>query len=163
VSQVALDLADHAGHRVGDERVAVVGVVAVDGRDQADPGRLAQVLLAGPAAAPVALGQPVGQAEVGHDDLPADLGVAGPGVLEEPGLDAVDGELVAGEDVTDGRDRPGRVDHRTLHRSVVHGGWADESIYDTSTPASHKPQQPGCGPGQAGGKVPALGTSAGTS
>ena len=44
VAQVALDLADHAGHGVGHERVAVVGVVAVDGRDQADPGRLAQVL-----------------------------------------------------------------------------------------------------------------------
>ena len=43
-----LELADHAGHGVGDERVAVVGVVAVHGRDQADPGRLAEVFGAGP-------------------------------------------------------------------------------------------------------------------
>jgi hypothetical protein len=31
VTQVALELADHTDHGVGDERVAVVGVVGVDG------------------------------------------------------------------------------------------------------------------------------------
>jgi hypothetical protein len=127
VAQVALELTDHAGHGVGDERVAVVGVVAVHGRDQADPGRLAEVLGAGPAAAPVALGQPVGQAEVGDDDLLADGGVPGGRVLPEPAFDAVDTTLVTWEDVRDGRVRPGRVDHWLLRKSVVHGGWEDES------------------------------------
>jgi hypothetical protein len=33
IAQVALELADHTGHGVGDERVAEAGVVAVDGGD----------------------------------------------------------------------------------------------------------------------------------
>jgi hypothetical protein len=36
--------------------------------------------------------------------------------------------LVSGKDVADGRDRQGRVDHRRLRNSVVHGGSEDESI-----------------------------------
>jgi hypothetical protein len=51
----------------------------------------------------------------------------GLGVLPEPDLDAVDGELVSGKDVVDGRERLGRADHGRLRKSFVHGGSEDES------------------------------------
>ncbi len=53
VPEVALDLAEHRGHRVAGEAVAAVRVVAVDRLDQADAGNLDEVLerLAGVAVA----------------------------------------------------------------------------------------------------------------
>ena len=59
-------------------------------------GGLAQVLRGGPAAMPVALGQPVGQAEVGQDDPLAQDGIAAAGVVLEPAIDPVGGGRVAG-------------------------------------------------------------------
>src|SRR4029453_15059429 len=98
------------------------------------------VLGGGPAAGPVAVGQPVGQAEVGDDDPLPDDRIPGVGVLPEPAFDAVDGDLVTREDVIDGRVRPGRVDHWLLPKSVVHGGSEDESNWNRSTPCSSGPQ-----------------------
>ncbi len=71
----------------------------VDGQDQADPGDLAHVLEGTVRPASVALGQPVGQAEVGKDDPLAQPGVPGDGVGAQPRLDARGGGLVAGADV----------------------------------------------------------------
>ena len=45
---------------------------------------------------PVALGQPVGQAEVGQDDPLAQDGIAAAGVVLEPAIDPVGGGGVAG-------------------------------------------------------------------
>ena len=68
IAQIAFEFPDHTGHSVGDERVGVAGVVAVDGRDQPGSGGLAQVLGSGPAAGVVAVGQTVSHAKVGQDD-----------------------------------------------------------------------------------------------
>src|SRR5215218_5414387 len=124
VAQVPLELADHTGHRVGDEWVAVGGVVAVDGGDQPGPGALAQVLRSGPAAVAVAAGQPVGHTQVGQDDLLAQLGIAAGGVGLQPLLDLGRGSLVIGADVQDGIvGKLGRVaDTGHLVGLVVHEG-----------------------------------------
>jgi hypothetical protein len=50
VTQVALELTHHTCHRIGDERRAVGGVVAVDSGDQPGPSRLGEVLGSDPAA-----------------------------------------------------------------------------------------------------------------
>ena len=43
IAEMAFELADHTGHRVGDERVAMGGVVAVDGGDQPGSSGLDEV------------------------------------------------------------------------------------------------------------------------
>jgi hypothetical protein len=96
---VALELADHGGHGIGDERVGPLRLVAVDRLDQPEPGHLAQVLEGHGPVAPVAFGQPVGQAEVGQDDAFAQDRVTALGVVTEPLLDALDGVLVLGADL----------------------------------------------------------------
>jgi hypothetical protein len=99
---MAFQLADHTGHGVGQEWGAVAGVIAVDGGDQPGPGGLDEILRGGPAAAAVAAGQPVGQAQVGQDDPLAQLGIAAGGVGLQPGIDLGAGSLVTGTDLNDG-------------------------------------------------------------
>jgi hypothetical protein len=107
VAQAAPQLASDAGDGVGDEGVRPVWLVAVDGRHQADPGRLDQVLVGHPVPVPEAAGQAVGQAQVGQDDPLADGPVAGGVVVEEPRFDRVRGHRVIRADAADS----GRIDH----------------------------------------------------
>jgi hypothetical protein len=69
VTQIALKLAAHAGNRERDKAAFSGRVVAVDRGDQGGPGCLGQVLAAGAAAGAVAVGQPVGQSQIGEHDL----------------------------------------------------------------------------------------------
>ena len=68
VTKGAFELTDHTRHRVGDERGPVAGIIAIDGADQPGPGGLDEVLGGGSAAVVEPHGQPVGQAQVGHND-----------------------------------------------------------------------------------------------
>jgi hypothetical protein len=65
--KVALELAQHVGHRVADEGPEV-GVIAVNGLDQAQVGHLLEVVL-GLARVPVAAGQALGQRHRPLDQL----------------------------------------------------------------------------------------------
>ena len=67
---MAFDFPDDGGYGVGGEVVAVFGVEAVDGFDEADGGDLDQVV-EGFAAAVEALRQMLGQRQPGLDGLPA--------------------------------------------------------------------------------------------
>jgi hypothetical protein len=104
IAQIAFELPDHTGHGVGHERVAVVGVVAVDGSDQPSSGGLAQVLRSGSAAGVVAVGQTVSQAKVGQDDPLAEDGIAAGGVVAQPAIDLASSDPVARPDSSDRTD-----------------------------------------------------------
>jgi hypothetical protein len=71
VTEVPLDLAGDGRHGVALEGVAALGVVPVDGLDQAEGGDLAQVLEA-LAAAAEASGEAVRHGQPGLDDLVAE-------------------------------------------------------------------------------------------
>lgn len=81
--------------------VAAVGIVAIDGGDQPSPGGLAQVLGGGPAAVPVALGQPVSQDQIGKDDPLPKGSVSAGGVLPQPGIPRLGDRPVARPDLDD--------------------------------------------------------------
>jgi hypothetical protein len=112
----------------------VGGVVAVEGGDQPGPGRLDQVLGAGPAAVAKAAGQPLGQAQVGQDDPLSQLGVAAGGVGLQPSLDLGRGVLVAWGG------RPGPHGWKA-------GGWwwTPGTSWASSTRAAWTGQQPSSG------------------
>jgi len=112
---VALELADHGGHGIGDERVGPLRLVAVDRLDQPQAGHLAQIFQRHRPVAAVAFGQPVGQAEIGEDDALAQDRVTVLGVVAEPLFDALDGDLVLRADLERVRVR-GRSGSRGIDR-----------------------------------------------
>jgi hypothetical protein len=75
VAEVALDLADHRRHRIGAERDAAVGVVAVDRLHQPDRGDLDEVV-GRHARRLVAARDRARQRQVRHHELLAQRGIA---------------------------------------------------------------------------------------
>src|SRR5215208_287764 len=131
---MAFELPDHTSHGVGDERVAVAGVVAIDGGDQPGPGGLAQVLGSGPAAGAVAVSQPVSQAEIRQDDSLAQNEIAAAGVVQQPAIDLAGSGRVAGphrHDLTDGS-LCGCGCHRSPSKSWLSAG-AEQTSNTSST------------------------------
>jgi hypothetical protein len=86
-------------------RVGPAGIVAVDRRDQPDPGRLDQVFAGDTMVAPKAHGRAIGQSQVGEDDPLADGRVAGGLIVQEPPLDLAGSLLVARADIENPGDR----------------------------------------------------------